>query len=468
MRIAPLALAVAVLAGGPARSATSSIPPLVIVFMENHSEESVLADPVDMPYLNSLWANQLDEQFPHYYAVGHPSFPNYSAMASGQVAAPADAVTAGEFSDPTLWDQLTSAGISWGVYEESMPGTCSKTTYYNDTTGSSPGPYKIGHNPAVPFSDVYGSAECRNVLPFSAMKPSALPQVSFVAPNLCDDMHGVASTDPNGYASCVTGSTAIDRRGDSWLAAHVPAWTAAGADVFITFDEGSGYGNQVYAVLTGPHVTGGTDTATLNHYSLLAGIEDAYRLPLLGSAASATPIQLPQLVNSVPPTSCPPPAAGTVEESGNVSIESSQSGWTGVYNSQSAVTRVEPAGGSYDGRWALRVGLQSGHAGTAGVNNVKPTWVTSSVAGDSYTGSVFVRATAGDEVSLMVRETTQSGAGGIGYHTSTMTLHDGGWHQLTSEYTAKKNGDQIRYTLYASNLTSGQSVLADCLSLRAS
>jgi hypothetical protein len=461
------AVAGALLAGGAASARAATLPPLVIVFMENHSAESVLADPSDMPYLNSLWDSPADEQFTDYYAIGHPSFPNYSALAAGQPVATNDQVTAGEFSVPTLWDQLTSAGISWNVYAESMPATCSPVTYYNDTTSSSPGPYKIGHNPAVPFAGVYDSPECQNVQPLSAMNPAALPQLSFVAPNLCDDMHGVPSTDTNGYTDCLTGSTAIEQRGDAWLAAHVPAWTAAGADVLITFDEGSGYGNQVYAVLTGPRVTGGADTATLNHYSLLAGIEDAYGLPPLGSAATATPIQLPGAGSPPPPppTSCPSPPAGDSELSGNVSVESSQAGWTGLYNSQSEVTRVAPSGGSYDGAWALQVGPKAGDSGTAGVNNANPIWVTGSTAGQTYTGSVFVNGAAGEQVSVILRETTQSGAGGIGYHTTTVTLPDTGWHQVTSAYTAKNSGDLIRYSVYSPGMVAGQYFQADCLSL---
>jgi hypothetical protein len=68
-------------------------------------------------------------------------------------------------------------------------------------------------------------------------------------------------------------------------------------------------------------------------------------------------------------TSCPAPPSGATEHSGNVSVESNQTGWTGKYNSNSAVTRVEPAGGSYDGLRALQVALKSGTSGAAGASN---------------------------------------------------------------------------------------------------
>lgn len=276
--------------------AVSAPNKLVIVFMENHGLAGITsrAGIAAMPYLNSLWNDPATEQFTSYYAVDHPSFPNYSALAAGLEAAPNDtSFTAGQLSYPTLWDQLSAAGDSWGVYLGSAPSPCYPGLYYNDTTDTDTGPYKIGHNPAVPFAGVYTNAsECQNVQPLAAMNAAALPDVSFVAPNLCDDMHGVTPSEAaaNGYINCVTGTTAIETRGDNWLAANVPAWTSAGADVLIAFDEGTGNNNQVYAVLTGPGVTGGNNATVYNHYSILAGLEDSYGLPLLGNAATATPI----------------------------------------------------------------------------------------------------------------------------------------------------------------------------------
>lgn len=175
--------------------------------------------------------------------------------------------------------------------------------------------------------------------------------------------------------------------------------------------------------------------------------------------------------NTVTTTSCPASPPGATELSGNLSLESSQTGWTGVYSTASVNTRVQPAGGSYDGSWALQVALKSGSTGTAGVNNANPIWVpgppgAATTAGQVFTGSAVVQAsTPGETISLLVRETTPTGTG-VSYHTTTMTLGDTGWHQITSAYTAKGSGDLIRYSLYASNLAnSSQNFQADCLSL---
>ena len=44
---------------------------------------------------------------------------------------------------------------------------------------------------------------------------------------------------------------------------------------------------------TGPAATPGSDGTSYSHYSVLAGIEDAYGLSLLGGAATANPIPVP-------------------------------------------------------------------------------------------------------------------------------------------------------------------------------
>ena len=174
--------------------------------------------------------------------------------------------------------------------------------------------------------------------------------------------------------------------------------------------------------------------------------------------------------NTSTTTACPATPAGTTELSGNLSLEANQTGWTGNYNSNSSVTRVQPAGGSYDGTWALKVAPKA--SGAAGVNNASPIWVPgppglATTAGQVYTGSAFVQASvSGEQVSLVVRETTPSGTS-VASHTTTVTLGDTAWHQVSSAYTAAATGDLIRYTLRASNFASpSQDFLADCLSLQ--
>jgi acid phosphatase len=275
----------------PARTAPA---PFVIIMMENHGLRPVLNDRTDMPYLNSLWRGGSSLDFTHYAALTHPSLPNYLGIASGFTLVSADAVHPGEFAGPTIWDQLTQAGVSWGIFEEGMQQACSPSVTYNDPVTD--GQYLLRHDPGIPFGTVYTSAECQQVQPLTALNYASLPAVSFITPNTCDDMHGLTAAQlaSTGFANCLKGSDALEQRSDQWLSQIVPQLTAAGANVFITFDECCAATlGPMYALETGPAVTPGSDGTSYSHYSVLAGIENAYGLSLLGGAATANPIPVP-------------------------------------------------------------------------------------------------------------------------------------------------------------------------------
>ena len=294
--------AAALLAGlGVAAPAAQAVPapraapaPFVIIMMENHGLHPVLYDRADMPYLNSLWRGGTSLDFTHYAALAHPSLPNYLGMTSGFTQATSDSVHPGQYSGPSVWDQLTQAGVSWGIFEEGMPSACSPKVSYNDpVTG---GQYLLRHDPGVPYGSVYHSAECQQVQPLTALSYASLPAVSFITPNTCDDMHGLTAAQlaGTGFADCLKGSDALEKRSDQWLSQIVPNLTAAGATVFITFDECCAATlSPDYAIETGPAVTPGSSSTSYSHYSVLAGIEDAYGLSLLGGAATANPIPVP-------------------------------------------------------------------------------------------------------------------------------------------------------------------------------
>jgi acid phosphatase len=251
----------------------------VVIFMENH-EEGAVTGSTSAAYQNTL--ARRGRSYTNYFAITHPSLPNYLAFASGSTQGKtSDDITAGEIGGPSLWSQLTDARIRWAVYEESMPSPCFKAY----SAGSAPGDYAMKHNPAIPFQSVASSdSECDHVQPLERMDPKQLPPVSFITPNECNDAH-----------SCELSS------GDAWLASHVPALIGAGADVIVTYDEGTtdlganggAGGGQVFAVEAGPGVPNGVQvTRPMNHYSLLAGIEQRFHLPRLGAAAGVTPLPI--------------------------------------------------------------------------------------------------------------------------------------------------------------------------------
>jgi acid phosphatase len=153
-----------------------------IVVEENHNYSSVIGSS-SMPYLNSLASKYgLATQ---YYANTHPSIGNYFELTTGQVITNNDSFNKTVTADNVVRHLLT-AGKTWKAYEESLP----KTGYISPNTGG----YVRRHCPLSYFSDVVNSSTQRmNLVPFSRFKTdlanNALPNYSFITPNLCNDAH---------------------------------------------------------------------------------------------------------------------------------------------------------------------------------------------------------------------------------------------------------------------------------------
>ena len=104
---------------------------------------------------------------------------------------------------------------------------------------------------------------------------------SYVVPNDNDDMHTGSS------------KTAQITSGDAWLAANVPAMLANGARVIVTWDEGTRSNEHIATIAVGAGVAkGATDGTAYTHFGLLAGLEDAFGVPLVNSAVGATPFPI--------------------------------------------------------------------------------------------------------------------------------------------------------------------------------
>jgi phosphatidylinositol-3-phosphatase len=136
--------------------------------------------------------------------------------------------------------------------------------------------YYRKYNPWVNFTDVPSSDN----LPFSSFPSnySSLPTISFVVPNINNDMH-------NGTI----------QQGDSWLQTHIDPyvqWAKTNNSLLIvTWDEDDGtQNNQVPTIFVGPMVKAGHYSETINHYNVLRTLEDAYGLPYANNSATATPI----------------------------------------------------------------------------------------------------------------------------------------------------------------------------------
>ena len=159
--------------------------------------------------------------------------PNYEAVTTGAMAQRSDSAASAWTPTRHLFpDQLRPGGA--GRSPRAFPGPCSTVISHNDT--ATHGQYAMRHTPALldhhaaVLSQMRAKRRCRTI------RYQALPQFTFITPNICDDMHGLgAAHDP--FANCRKGSNALERRTDSWVRNVVTRLVAAGATVFITFDE---------------------------------------------------------------------------------------------------------------------------------------------------------------------------------------------------------------------------------------
>ena len=257
-----------------ASSSTHTRPRVVLILLENHEYSGIVGNPC-CPYINDLAEH--GTLFTDYTAVTHPSLPNYLALTSGETHGRVGTDNTAMLVDsPNLFAQLSSRGISWRAYEQSIPGPCFRGLF----AGSKPNLYALKHDPAMMYSDVSGSNLCRFVVPWTG-PPNVLPQFSFVTPNECTDMH-----------SCDARLT------DDWLRQYVPELLKRlGLDgrILITWDEGDtnlGGGGHVATILIGPGVPHARVSTPLNHYSLLGGLENLFRVPRLGHARTVRPLPL--------------------------------------------------------------------------------------------------------------------------------------------------------------------------------
>jgi acid phosphatase len=103
------------------RPAVPDFTHIVIIFFENHEYDSVIGNR-SMPYYNQLAGeNTLLTQ---YYAVAHPSLPNYIATIGGDTFGINTDCTTCFLQAPSLVDQVEASGRTWRAYLEDLPRPC--------------------------------------------------------------------------------------------------------------------------------------------------------------------------------------------------------------------------------------------------------------------------------------------------------------------------------------------------------
>lgn len=251
---------------------------IVVVIGENTSASSVFGSS-SAPYINALAA--VGAKFTNSFALFHPSQPNYIALYSGsnQGVTNDDYITT-KYTTANLGKELIDAGKTYITYSEDLPSV--------GYDGSSSGLYYRKHNPAANWM---GTGT--NQIPTTTNQPytafpldyNNLPSVSFVVPNQCNDGHDICAPFNNSVLQY-----------DNWIQTHLDAYKQWAVNnnslLIVTYDEDEFTStNKIATVFYGANVAPGTYSQTINHYTILRTIEEAFRLTThAGNAATAVPI----------------------------------------------------------------------------------------------------------------------------------------------------------------------------------
>ncbi len=259
---------------------------VVILVLENHAYSSIIGSS-NAPYINSLVSGTSSASFTQSFGLLHPSQPNYLMLYSGSdqgITGDADPSTF-PFTTPNLGANLLSNSYTFTGYSEDLP-----SVGFNGTTS---GNYARKHSPWINWQDATTNGiPSINNQPFTSFPTdfSTLPTVSFVIPNLANDMHN-----PLLLPSAIV-------NGDTWVQNNMDAyiqWAKTHNSLFIlTFDEDDGYNiggiststNQITTLFVGENVLKGQYSETISHYTVLRTLENMYGLPFIGNSATEIPI----------------------------------------------------------------------------------------------------------------------------------------------------------------------------------
>ena len=235
---------------------------VIVVVEENRDAGQIIGDSA-APFLNRLARTGLN--FTDMHGETHPSQPNYLALFSGSTQGLTDDSCPHSYGSDNLASQLLHHGLTFTGYSESLPSA--------GFTGCVAYPYARKHVPWANFPQLPRTVN----QPLTAMPAdySKLPTVAFVIPNLLDDMHD--------------GTVA---QGDAWLARNLgryAQWAPTHHSLLlVTWDEDEGStANHIATIAIGDGIARAAWTRPADHYTLLAALEHAFGLPLLGHAAEA-------------------------------------------------------------------------------------------------------------------------------------------------------------------------------------
>jgi hypothetical protein len=137
----------------------------------------------------------------------------------------------------------------------------------------------------------------------------------------------------------------------------------------------------------------------------------------------------------------------------NADFERDLAGWTAV-----GPARLDRVAGGSSGRWAVAV--RPGGTGSGPPGLARPE-VTRARAGTTYEGSAWVRAAAGAQVVLTLRE--HDGDREISADVAGYTLAGDGWQQVGVEHRTRAPGSRLGMEITGAVFSGGQPLLVDAV-----
>jgi hypothetical protein len=254
---------------------------VAVMVLENRSYEQVIGNS-SAPYINRLARNHALAT--NYYAVAHPSLPNYIALTGGSVYGITTDCSNCDTPGPNIVGQLDTAGYTWKAYFEELDS--------NRRPGPTTTQYNPHYNPFVYYETVRGVDKNRDrVVGFdqlqSDLKGGQAPDFMWIAPGVRHDGHN--------------GSLGVADRYASHLVPQIRQALGPNGVLYLTWDEGSfkdtrgvngSGGGRIALIAAGGAASPRTQTAVpANHYALLRTLEAGFGLQALGNAgASSTPL----------------------------------------------------------------------------------------------------------------------------------------------------------------------------------
>lgn len=277
-------------APGPLGRSSSTVPPgqssKVLVIIEENKAYDAIAGAAQAPYISGL-AKEYGSLtvLEAGYSPKCQSLPAYLILSSGsdhgvcKDGPPAKHRIDGD----NLFSQVSAAGKKWRVYAQSMPAPCAKAHANHKLF--------LVHHTMAPYYTAVSEEDCRaNDIPMGAPGAGAfaqdlaagLPDVSFLVPDSCHNMHGAQGCTDDRVG-----------RGDRWLAEVLPG-ILAGPDfranrlaIILTWDEGAKKDNHIATLVIAPGARGVVSDARVTHCSTLRTISEIVGVAPLGCGRDA-------------------------------------------------------------------------------------------------------------------------------------------------------------------------------------